>query len=155
MQSATSKITSPSGFLHWWTETLPLSGSIVCMEERLTQTNARTLIFRLLCWQDRSAILNGARQVYPVRYTSNGATSAPTASTLLFFPDYSPATTARRKSFSSAIKEAKDMNLEPFLISPAQIKLQYKGEKKMFDSPEAAEDFINSLLEGNLVDMKE
>ncbi|KAJ7992795.1 hypothetical protein DPEC_G00282400 [Dallia pectoralis] len=145
----------------------------------------RTLIFRLLRWQDRLAILNGARQVYPVKMASNGATrsttgSAPTVSTILFFPDYSPATTAKRKSFSAAMKKARDMGLEPFLIYPARIKLQYKGEKKMFDSSQAAEDFINSLprryisttaasnptieknhgdmpraREGNLVDMKE
>lgn len=104
----------------------------------------RTLIFRLLCWQDRSAILNGARQVYPVKYTPNGASLAPTASTLLFFPDYSPAMTARRKSFSSVMKKAKDMNLEPFLIYPARVKLQYKGEKKMFNSPKAPK--ISSTL---------
>ncbi|KAJ8014618.1 hypothetical protein DPEC_G00017510 [Dallia pectoralis] len=66
-------------------------------------------------------------------------------STILFFPDYSPATTAKRKSFSAAMKKARDMGLEPFLIYPARIKLQYKGEKKMFDSSQAAEDFINSL----------
>ncbi|KAK7143490.1 hypothetical protein R3I93_014600 [Phoxinus phoxinus] len=117
----------------------------------------RTLIFRLLRWQDRSAILNGARQVYPVKYAANGArasahqrsppahASAPTAGTILFFPDYSPATTAKRKSFSSIMNKAKGMGLEPFLIYPARIKLQYKGERKMFDSPQAAEDFINSL----------
>lgn len=118
----------------------------------------RTLIFRLLRWQDRTAILNGARQIYPVKYAANGArassahlptplalSSAPTAGTILFFPDYSPATTAKRKSFSSTMKKAKSMGLEPFLIYPARIKLQYKGERKMFDSPQAAEDFINSL----------
>lgn len=118
----------------------------------------RTLIFRLLRWQDRSAILNGARQVYPVKYAANGARAssahlltplahslAPTAGTILFFPDYSPVTTAKRKSFSSTMKKAKGMGLEPFLIYPVRIKLQYKGERKMFISPQAAEDFINSI----------
>uniref|UniRef100_A0AAY5JXT6 L1 transposable element RRM domain-containing protein n=1 Tax=Esox lucius TaxID=8010 RepID=A0AAY5JXT6_ESOLU len=85
----------------------------------------RTLIFRLL--------------------TPHAHAAAPTAGTILFFPDYSPATTAKRKSFSSTMKKARDMGLEPFLIYPARLKLQYYGEKKMFDSPQAAEDFLNSL----------
>lgn len=37
------------------------------------------------------------------------------------------------------------MGLEPFLIYPVQIKLQYKGEKKMLDSPQGAKDFLSSL----------
>lgn len=43
------------------------------------------------------------------------------------------------------MNKAKGMGLEPFLIYPVQIKLQHKGERKMLDSPQAAEDFINSL----------
>uniref|UniRef100_A0A8C5DHT4 Uncharacterized protein n=1 Tax=Gouania willdenowi TaxID=441366 RepID=A0A8C5DHT4_GOUWI len=107
----------------------------------------QTLIFRLLRWQDRAAILNGARNVFPVKYKFNGATPKTTAgsATLLFFPDFSPATTARRKSCSSVLKKAKEMGLKPFLVYPAWIKLQYKGEKRMFDSPQMAEDFLNSL----------
>lgn len=94
-----------------------------------------TLIFRSLHWQDRSGILNGALQVHPVKYAANGArassvhfltplahSSVPTADTILFFPDYSPATTT--KSFSSTMKKAKGMGLEPFLIYFARIKLQ-------------------------------
>ncbi len=52
----------------------------------------RTLIFRVLRWHDRSEILKGARQAYPVKCTQDNVT-------LLFFPDFSPATAAKRKSF--------------------------------------------------------
>ncbi|KAL2091647.1 hypothetical protein ACEWY4_013910 [Coilia grayii] len=97
----------------------------------------RTLIFRLLRWQDRSAILAGARKVYPVKFT-NGAT-------LLFFPDFSPVTTAKRKSFSPVMKKATAMGLEPFLIYPALMKMDHGGKKMTFDCPQAAEDFVNSL----------
>ncbi len=45
----------------------------------------RTLIFRVLRWHDRSDILKGARQAYPVKCAQNNVT-------LLFFPDFSPAT---------------------------------------------------------------
>ncbi len=52
----------------------------------------RTLIFRVLRWHDRSDILKGARQAYPVKCAQNNVT-------LLFFPDFSPATAIRRKAF--------------------------------------------------------
>ncbi len=51
----------------------------------------RTLIFRVLRWHDRSDILKGARQAYPVKCAQNNVT-------LLFFPDFSPATAIRRKA---------------------------------------------------------
>lgn len=100
----------------------------------------RTLIFRLLRWQDRSAILKGARKVYPVKFANNA--------TLLFFPDFSPTTTAKRKSFSPVMKKATAMGLEPFLIYPALMKMEHGGKKMTFDSPQAAEDFIKSLPRG-------
>ncbi len=50
----------------------------------------RTLIFRVLRWHDRSEILKGARQAYPVKCAQDNVT-------LLFFPDFSPATTIRRR----------------------------------------------------------
>ncbi len=44
-----------------------------------------TLIIRVLRWHDRSDILKGARQAYPVKCAQSNVT-------LLFFPDFSPAT---------------------------------------------------------------
>ncbi len=52
----------------------------------------RTLIFRVLRWHDRSDILKGARQAYLVKCSQSNVT-------LLFFPDFSPATAIRRKAF--------------------------------------------------------
>ncbi len=51
----------------------------------------RTLIFRVLRWHDRSDILKGTRQAYPVKCAHSNVT-------LLFFPDFSPATAIRRKA---------------------------------------------------------
>ncbi len=48
----------------------------------------RTLIFRVLRWHDRSDILKGARQAYPVKCAQSNVT-------LLFFPDFSLATVIR------------------------------------------------------------
>ncbi len=85
----------------------------------------RTLIFRVLRWHDRSDILKGARQAYPVKCAQNNVT-------LLFFPDFSLATAIRRKAFGP-------------VLNPAVIKLRHKGEQRSFDSPQKAEDFISSM----------
>ncbi len=65
--------------------------------------------------------------------------------TLLFFPDFSPATAIRRKAFGPVLKKMTVLGLQPFLIYPVVIKLRHKGEQKSFDSPQKAEDFISSL----------
>ncbi len=63
--------------------------------------------------------------------------------TLLFFPDFSPATAIRRKAFGPVLKKMTALGLQPFLIYPAVIKLRHKGEQRSFDSPQKAEDFIS------------
>ncbi len=105
---------------------------------RKNSDRPRTLIFRALRWHDRSEILKGARQAYPVKCAQDNVT-------LLFFPDFSPATTTRRKSFNPVLKKMTSLGLQPFLTYPAVIKLWHKGEQRMFDSPQKAEDFISSL----------
>ncbi len=87
----------------------------------------RTLIFRVLRWHDRSDILKGARQAYPVKCAQNNVT-------LLFFPDFSPATAIRRKAFGPVLKKMTALGLQPFLIYPAVIKLRHKGEQRSFDT---------------------
>ncbi len=98
----------------------------------------RTLIFRALRWYDRAEILKGARQTYPVKCAQDNVT-------LQFFPDFSPATTTRRKTFNPVLKKMTALGLQPFLTYPAVIKLWHKGEQRIFDSPQKAEDFISSL----------
>ncbi len=98
----------------------------------------RTLIFRVLRWHDRSEILKGAWQAYPVKCAQNNVT-------LLFFPDFSPATAIWRKAFGPVLKKMTALGLQPFLIYPAVIKLRHKGEQRSFDSPQKAEDFVSSL----------
>ncbi len=98
---------------------------------RKNSDRPRTLIFHVLRWHDRSEILKGARQAYPVKCTQDNVT-------LLFFPDFTPATTIRRKAFNPVLKKMTALGLQPFLTYPAAIKLRHKGEQK-------AEDFISSL----------
>ncbi len=54
--------------------------------------------------------------------------------TLLFFPDFSPATEIRRKAFGPVLKKMTALGLQPFLIYPAVIKLRQKGEQRSYDS---------------------
>ncbi len=97
-----------------------------------------TLIFHVLRWHDRSDILKGARQAYPVKRSQSNVT-------LLFFPNFSPATAIRRKAFGPVLKKMTALGLQPFLIYPAVIKLRHKGEQRSYDSPQKAEDFISSM----------
>ncbi len=97
-----------------------------------------TLIFRVLRWHDRSDILKGARQAYPVKCSQSNVT-------LLFFPDFSPATAIRRKAFGPVLKKMTALGLQHFLIYLAVIKLRHKGEQRSYDSPQKAEDFISSM----------
>ncbi len=83
----------------------------------------RTLIFRVIRWHDRSEILKGARQAYPVKCAQDNVT-------LLFFPDFSSATMIRRKAFNPVLKKMTALGLQPFLIYPVVIKLRHKGEQK-------------------------
>ncbi len=98
----------------------------------------RTLIFRVLRWHDRSEILKGARQAYPVKCTQDNVT-------LLFFPDFSPATAVKRKSLVPVLRSMTALGLQPFLVYPAVIKLRHGGEQRSFDSLRKAEDFVSSL----------
>ncbi len=99
-----------------------LIGRIACMTGRGSD-RPRTLIFRVLRWHDRSDILKGARQAYPVKCAQNNVT-------LLFFPDFSPATAIRRKAFGPVLKKMTALGLQPFLIYPAVIKLRHKGNRE-------------------------
>ncbi len=98
----------------------------------------RTLIFRVLRWHDRLEILKGARQAYPVKCTQDNVT-------LLFFPDFSPVTAAKRKSLVPVLRSMTALGLQPFLAYPAVVKLRHGGEQRCFNSLRKAEDFVGSL----------
>ncbi len=126
---------------------------------RKNSDRPRTLIFRVLRWHDRSEILKGAWQAYPVKCTQDNVT-------LLFFPDFSPVTAAKRKSLVPVLRSMTALGLQPFLAYPAVIKLRHGGEQRCFNSLRKAEDFVSSLSQcgtfaaaalclGLVVDMEE
>ncbi len=87
---------------------------------------------------DRLEILKGARQAYLVKCTQDNVT-------LLFFPDFSPVTAAKRKSLVPVLRSMTTLVLQPFLANPAVIKLRHGGEQRCFSSLRKAEDFDGSL----------
>ncbi len=81
---------------------------------RKNSDRPHTLIFRVLRWHDRSEILKGAWQAYPVKCTQDNVT-------LLFFPDFSPVTAAKRKSLVPFLRSMTALGLQPFLAYPTVI----------------------------------
>lgn len=73
-----------------------------------------TLIFSWLWWQDNSAILKGAHKAYPLKHALT--------TTLLFFPNFSLTTLAKRKSFSYVT------GLEPILTYLTVMKIEHGGK---------------------------
>ncbi len=86
-----------------------LIGRIACMTEGGAPIGRALSSSVVLRWHDRSDILKGARQAYPVKCAQNNVT-------LLFFPDFSPATAIRRKAFGPVLKKMTALGLQPFLI---------------------------------------
>uniref|UniRef100_A0A8C1Z3R7 LINE-1 type transposase domain-containing 1 n=1 Tax=Cyprinus carpio TaxID=7962 RepID=A0A8C1Z3R7_CYPCA len=87
----------------------------------------RSLIFRVPRWQDRLAILKGYCQ------------------SAVFFPDFSSATSARRRNLNPVLRRMTALGLRTFLIYPEITKLRHNSEQMIFDSSQKAEDFISSL----------
>ncbi len=75
----------------------------------------RTLIFRVLRWHDRSEILKGARQAYPVKCAQDNVT-------LLFFPDQKAedfiSSLSQQKTYAAALWEGNGKTAAT--ISPAR-----------------------------------
>ncbi len=93
----------------------------------------RTLLFCVLRWHDRSEILKGARQAYPVNARRNNVI-------LLFFPDFSPVTAAKRKSLVPVLRKMTALGLQPSLVYPAVITYCTGVSRDAFDSLRKVED---------------
>lgn len=96
----------------------------------------RTFIFKLLDYSDRQAILDGAREVFPISHDEQ---------TLSFFPDYSAATGKKRKAFTDIKRKMIKSGLNAFLTYPAQLKVQFQRKTHVFKSPVEAEKFFFSI----------
>lgn len=96
---------------------------------------SQTLIFNVLRYPSRQAILNAARKD-PL--SINGRK-------IRFSPDYSSFTVNRRQAFHKAMDTARAKGLDFFWIYPATLKIKDGAQYKVFTSPEEAEVFLGSL----------
>lgn len=90
-----------------------------------------TLIFNLLDYTDRQAILQGAMAVFPIMHKHQH---------LQFFLDYSAETTNKRTAFTP-VKKITALSLQTCLQYLALLKLTHGGNRIIFNSLREAEDF--------------
>lgn len=110
-----------------------------------TTSSHRTIIFKLLRYPDRNAILNGARGAGQILHQGTP---------LLFFPDYSTHTATKRREMTSARKKLIQKGISSFLLYPALVKVIHRGKSSLFQTPEEIEKFINELDSTESVPLK-
>lgn len=104
------------------------------------KTGPKTMIFKLLHFSDRQAILEGARKAKPT--LADGTK-------LLFFADYSPGTTKARRSFKDIRTKLWQRGIETSLVYPAVLKVTYKGKKMSFNTVEEAKTAMDAFEVGD------
>lgn len=104
-------------------------------QPREEEQKPRTVIFHLLRYADRQAILQGARKAKP-KHDNNA---------LFFFADYSPQTSTKRRGFTPVIDKLNDRGIRSFLLYPATLKVEHGGSQLHFNSPIDVEKFLSSL----------
>lgn len=92
----------------------------------------RTLIFKLLRFQDRNAILKGARSVGQILHRG---------SSLLFFPDYSNQTAMKRREMNQSRKKLTQLGITSFMIYPSTIKVMHRGSTSLLETPAEVESY--------------
>lgn len=100
----------------------------------------QTLIFKVLNYQDRKAILQGVKQA-----RVNNTPIMDEDRELLFFADYSKYTSDRRAEFKAVRKDLWMKGISTFLIYPAILRVSYRGKELSFESAQEAEAFNREL----------
>ena len=98
------------------------------------QGDNRTLIFNVLRYTTRQAILRAAKKD-PLSVDDRK---------VRFSPDYSNFTVKRRQAFHQAMDAARNKCLDFFLLYPATLKIKEGAQYRSFTSPKEAEDYVNS-----------
>lgn len=98
----------------------------------------RTLLFRLLRWQDWNAIMKDLK-------TRDFQLPVHKGERLRFFPDHSPETSDIRRAFAGVMKIAYQKGLRPTLLHPARLRLRpQNGPARIFENLVRAEAYVNS-----------
>ncbi|MGH0188620.1 UNVERIFIED_CONTAM: hypothetical protein FKN15_030708 [Acipenser sinensis] len=127
-----------------WLPSLPSKGVIEIEGAHRIYSGANTqgnkpriLIFKLLRYNDRQAILKAYRQ--PGTQISQGQ------SKLLLFPDYSNFTAEHRKAFAPIQSSLKQMSIQSFLLYPSKLKIVHNGQSNVYSTPQDAQQFVLEL----------
>lgn len=124
-----------------WFPTLDVAQIEIVSAHRIYNANGRnrgtnrTLIFNVLRYSSRQAILRAARKD-PLAINGRN---------IRFSPDYSNFTVKRRQGFQQAMSTARAKGLDFFLLYPATLKIKDGAQLKTFTSAKEAEDFLASV----------
>ncbi len=94
------------------------------------------MIFRLLRYTDRQAVLEGVRKAKPTLLDGT---------LLQFFADYSPGTTQERQEYKDIRTKLRQRGIDSFLLYPAILRVNFKGRRMSFNS---AAEAIEALKAG-------
>ncbi|KAI3361658.1 hypothetical protein L3Q82_002025 [Scortum barcoo] len=95
-----------------------------------------TMIFKVLRYQDRNIILQGAREA------RKKAPIQDAGRTIRFYADYSAFTSERRNAYGEVMKEVYERGIPAFLIYPATLRMTINGEQRTFTSAHEAAQFL-------------
>ncbi|GAA6106569.1 uncharacterized protein LOC122133667 [Tachysurus ichikawai] len=93
----------------------------------------QTLVFELLRFQDRNAILTGARAAGQILHKGN---------LLHFYPDYSNQTATQRREMNLCRKKLTQIGISSFLIYPSIVKVTHHGSTALLQTPLEVEMYL-------------
>ncbi|XP_068111018.1 uncharacterized protein [Hyperolius riggenbachi] len=96
----------------------------------------RPMIFKLLNYKDRDAILSASRIVGDLHYENTR---------LMIFPDFTNETQKLRRSFQQAKTKLREREITYAMLFPARLRVQYNDEALFFDKPEGVITWLESL----------
>ncbi|XP_078539573.1 mucin-5B-like [Lissotriton helveticus] len=94
----------------------------------------RPVLACLFNFRDGDAILQAARTSPPVSIHNSNIT---------FFPDYTAAVSQRRRNFQEVKRELRSRELPYSMLFPARLRVVADGRAWFFETPEAAQDWID------------
>lgn len=96
----------------------------------------RALIMKFLNFRDKERVLYIARNKGRVMYENHH---------VMFFPDLSADLHKQRRQFDGIKQELRAMDIRYGLMFPAKLRVTFKGQTHIFESPSAAEVFLKKI----------
>lgn len=94
----------------------------------------RSIIARILNFQDKVAILRIAREKGPLKYNGNN---------ISIYPDFSAEIQRQRISFSAVKNHLREEGLKYAMLFPAELRIIYDGKAHFYTSPKEAMAWLN------------